>query len=206
MKNSDLVRKESTFGIMNHWALAGSCIILTISGFAFLFKIEEIGAIFGGFASMKVIHNYVGIIFAASLFLSMFNWLKESLTFDADDIGWIMSGGGYLSHKVKVPPMHKLNTGQKFFYLALLGSGIGIAVSGLVIWFLPANKAWMLWAHFIHNVCFIIIAVFMPLHIYLSTIGNPGTIQIMITGKIPYWWAKKKHPKWIAEIEEGRGH
>ncbi len=206
MQNNDLVRKESAFGILNHWALALSCILLTISGFGFLFKIEGIGNAFGGFPAMKAIHNWAGVVFSVSLFLSMFNWLKESLTFDADDIGWIMTAGGYLSHKVKVPPMHKLNTGQKFFYLTLLVSGCAIAVTGFIIWLMPQNKPALVMSHFIHNVSFIVITTFIPIHVYLSTLGNPGTIRIMITGKIPYWWAKKKHPKWIRELEEGRSH
>ena len=203
MNKNDLVTKESTFGIINHWTLAVSCIVLTVSGFGFLFQIQGIGSAFGGFPTMKTVHNWVGVIFTVSLFLSMFNWLKESLTFDADDIGWIMVMGGYLSKKSKVPPMHKLNTGQKFFYLTLLASGAAIAVTGFVIWLMPGNRSAVLLSHFIHNVSFIVITAFMPIHIYLSTLGNPGTLQIMISGKIPYWWAKKKHPKWVREMEEG---
>jgi formate dehydrogenase subunit gamma len=206
MNKSDLITKESTFGIINHWALAISCIVLTISGFGFLFQIQGIGSAFGGFSAMKVVHNWTGVVFTASLLLSMFNWLKESLTFDSDDIGWILTAGGYLSHKAKVPPMHKLNTGQKFFYLTLLVSGFAIAATGFIIWLMPENKSMLVLSHFIHNVSFIVITAFMPVHIYLSTLGNPGTLRIMITGKIPYWWAKKKHPKWVKELEEGHGN
>jgi len=206
MQNNDLVRKESTFAILNHWALAISCIVLTVSGFGFLFQMQSIGSAFGGFTSMKAIHNWAGVVFTASLFFSMFNWLKEAITFDADDVGWIMTAGGYLSHKVKAPPMHKLNTGQKFFYLTLLVSGYAIAATGFIIWLMPENKPALVMSHFIHNVSFIVITAFIPIHVYLSTLGNPGTIRIMITGKIPYWWAKKKHPKWVRELEEGRSH
>jgi formate dehydrogenase subunit gamma len=206
MNPNDLVQKASSFERMNHWALAGSCLLLTLTGFAFLFKVEAIGSAFGGFNTMKDIHNWLGVVFSVSLFFSMFNWLKESLTFDSDDIKWIFVAGGYLSHKVKVPPMHKLNTGQKIFYLTLLSSGIAIAVTGFIIWLMPQNRPALVWAHFIHNVCFVVIAAFIPLHIYLSTIGNPGTVRIMLSGKVPYSWAKKKHPKWVSELESGHNH
>ena len=33
--------------------------------------------------------------------------------------------------------MGKINTGQKFYYLAILAAGAGIAVSGFAIWLLP---------------------------------------------------------------------
>ncbi|MGO9379639.1 MAG: formate dehydrogenase subunit gamma [Dissulfurispiraceae bacterium] len=206
MNNSDLVTKENIVGIVNHWALAVSCIVLTISGFGFLFQMQGIGSAFGGFPAMKGIHNWAGVVFTVSLVLSMFNWLMESLIFDSDDLSWILTAGGYLSHNAKVPPMHKLNTGQKFFYLTLLVSGFAISVTGFIIWLMPEDKFLLVSSHFIHNVSFIIITAFLPIHIYLSTLGNPGTLQIMITGKIPYWRAKKKYPKWVKELEEGHRH
>jgi formate dehydrogenase subunit gamma len=206
LNNGDLIRKESTFGIVNHWTLAISCIVLSISGFGFLFQMQSIGNVFGGFGSMKTIHNWVGVVFAASLVLSMFNWLMESIHFDVDDFRWIAAGGGYLGKWAKAPPMYKLNTGQKFFYLTLLGAGIAIIATGFIIWLMPENKPALLLSHFIHNVSFIVIAAFIPIHVYLGSIGNPGTLRIMIYGTVPVWWARKKSAKWIKEVEEGRGH
>lgn len=205
MNNKDMITMASGFERVCHWTMAVSCILLTVSGFGFVFKIEAIGAAFGGFNSMKNIHNWVGIVFIVSLILSSVNWIKYAVRFDADDVGWMMVAGGYLSHKVKVPPVGKLNTGQKMSYLGVLLSGIALTVSGIIIWFFPNNKTWVLLSFFVHNLCFVFICIFIPIHLYLGTIGNPGTLQIMISGKMPYWMAKKKHPKWIAELEQGRG-
>jgi formate dehydrogenase subunit gamma len=183
--------------------MAVSCILLAVQGYGFLFQIEGIGSAFGGFNSMKTWHNYLGIAFSVSLFFSIFMYLKEALTFDGDDIGWIMVLGGYLSHKVKVPPMGKINTGQKFFYLAVLIFGIGISASGYVIWLLPGNKQYILLSHIVHNISFVILMIAIPVHIYLGTVANPGTLRIMLSGTVPYQWAKKRHPKWVAEVEGG---
>lgn len=206
LNDRDLIRKETTFGIVNHWTLAISCILLTISGYGFLFQIQFIGTLFGGFETMKYIHNYLGVVFTASLILSMAFWLKECITFDKDDITWIKVAGGYLSHKVAIPPMHKLNTGQKLAYLGVLGMGFGIIATGFIIWLMPENRSLLILAHFIHNVCFVGMAMFIPIHIYLGAIANPGTMRIMIYGTVPVWWARKKSPKWIQEVEEGRHH
>lgn len=197
---STMVRKASAFEIFNHWALAISCILLAVTGFGFLFKIEGIFSFFGGGQSMKTIHNYVGVIFSAALFLSMFNWLKEALTFDADDIKWIAMAGGYLSKKSKTPPMGKINTGQKFYYLAILTFGITISVTGYVVWLMPGERNVILLSHLLHNIAFDMIMIAVPIHIYLATLANPGTLRIMITGTVPLEWAKKKHPKWVREI------
>ena len=196
-----MIRKETRFNIVNHWFMAISCILLVITGYGFLFRAEPIGLVFGGFNAMKIVHNWLGIIFTISLLLSMGPYLKEALTFDADDLRWIRVAGGYLSHSVKSPSMGKINTGQKFFYIGLLLCGIGISVTGFLIWFLPGNKHLLTWSHLFHNVCFLYFVVSIPIHIYLGTFANPGSIQIMVTGKVPYAWAKKKYPKWIAELE-----
>ena len=201
MNKSEMIEMATPLERVWHWGLAISCILLTISGFGFVFKLEAIGAAFGGFNSMKNIHNWLGIVFIASLLLSAMNWIRHAVKFDADDFSWMVVAGGYLSHKVKVPPMGKLNTGQKMSYLGVLFSGIALTVSGVIIWFFPENKTWLLLSFFVHNLCFVFICIFMPIHLYLGTIGNPGTFQIMTNGKMPYWKAKKKHPKWIAEIE-----
>jgi formate dehydrogenase subunit gamma len=197
-----MIRKETRFDIINHWSMAVSCILLSITGYGFLFRVELIGLGFGGFNTMKTIHNWLGVIFTLSLLLSMGPYLKEALTFDADDLRWIRVAGGYLSHNVKSPPMGKINTGQKFFYLGLLFCGVGISVTGFLIWFMPGNKEWLRWFHLFHNLCFLYFVVSIPIHIYLGTFANPGSIQIMISGMVLYEWAKKKYPKWIAEVEQ----
>jgi formate dehydrogenase subunit gamma len=196
-----MIRKESGFNIVNHWVLAVSCILLAVSGYGFLFKIEGIGYLFGGFPAMRIIHNWVGVAFLISLFLTLFEYLRESLMFDVDDIRWLKVAGGYLSHTVQVPPMGKMNTGQKFYYIGLVVFGFGISVSGFLIWILPENTQWLALSHLIHNICFIFFVTMVPVHIYLGTLANPGTLRIMITGRIPYTWAKKRYPKWIAEVE-----
>jgi formate dehydrogenase subunit gamma len=181
--------------------LAISCILLTLTGYAFLFKLEPVGAVFGGFNGMKVVHNWAGVLFTVSLFATLFNYLRESLTYDADDWAWIRMGGGYLSKTAKkAPPMGKLNPGQKFFYLAILAAGIGIAASGFGIWLVSGNRTVTLVSHLLHNLAFILFVVAVPVHAYLGTLANPGTFRIMVYGTVPIEWARKKYPKWMKEI------
>lgn len=197
---AEMVRKSSVGEVLNHWLLAGSCILLIISGYAFLFHIEAIGALFGGFDTMKTVHNYIGVIFIVSLLISMIHYLKDAFEYDADDLQWFKVAGGYLSHKVKVPPMGKYNPGQKLYYLGIVAAGIAIALSGFGIWLMKDNATVMLVSHLVHNAAFCIFVIAVPVHIYLSTLANPGTFQIMVTGMLPLSDARKKYPKWIKEI------
>lgn len=194
---AEMVKKVSGGEILNHWILAISCILLIISGYGFLFHVEGIGSLFGGFESMKTVHNWTGVVFCVSLVISMIHYLGESFKYDADDRQWFKVAGGYLSKKATVPPMGKHNPGQKLYYLAILISGIAIALSGFGIWLMKDNASIMLLSQFIHNVAFIVFILAVPVHIYLSTLANPGTLQIMLNGKVPLWLAKKRYPKWM---------
>jgi formate dehydrogenase subunit gamma len=197
---AEMVRKSSVDEILNHWILAGSCILLMITGFAFLFHFESVGAIFGGFNTMKSVHNWGGVVFSVSLLYSMRHYLKESFEYDADDLGWFKVAGGYLSHKVTVPPMGKYNPGQKLYYLAVVGAGIAIALSGFGIWFMKEDTTIMLLSHLVHNVAFVIFAIAVPVHIYLGTVANPGTFKLMVSGTLPVSEAKKRYPKWMKAV------
>jgi formate dehydrogenase subunit gamma len=197
---AEMVRKSSVDEVLNHWILAGSCILLTITGFAFLFHLDPVGSVFGGFNTMKSVHNWGGVVFSLSLLYSMRHYLKDAFEYDADDARWFMVAGGYLSHKVKVPPMGKYNPGQKLYYLGIVGAGIAISLSGFCIWFMKDDATVMLLSHLVHNVAFCVFVIAVPVHIYLSTLANPGTFQIMVTGKLPLSDAMKKYPKWMKAV------
>ncbi|MHB8809129.1 MAG: formate dehydrogenase subunit gamma, partial [Desulfobulbaceae bacterium] len=55
----------------------------------------------------------------------------------------------------------------------------------------------MLLSHLVHNVAFIFFCIMVPVHIYLSTLANPGTFQVMVNGMVPLGLAKKRYPKWM---------
>lgn len=200
---SNMVRKASAFEILNHWVMAVSFFILSVSGYGFLFHVEGIGSVFGGFNQMKVIHNWVGVVFSVSLFFTLFSYIAEALSISGDDIAWIFKGGGYFSKKTVVPPQGKLNTGQKLYYLTVLAAGIAITATGLIIWLRPEMadiKKWILLSHLVHNISFVLMVIAIPLHIYLATLANPGTVRIMLYGTVPIEWARKRHPKWVQKI------
>jgi formate dehydrogenase subunit gamma len=199
-KMSNMVRKATAFEILNHWALAGSFFILAVSGFGFLFHLEELNLIFGSFNTMKVWHDWSGVVFIISLFLTTFHYLPVSLRMGSDDMEWFSRAGGYLSKKVKAPPQDELNAGQKVYYLFVLAAGIVISVSGIVIWLRPWGTNGILLSQLLHNIGFDLMVVAIPAHIYLATLANPGTFRIMVYGTVPVEWARKKHQKWVRKL------
>ncbi len=198
---SQMVRKATPSEIINHWILAGSCILLIITGYGFLFKIEALYSLFASNMTMKAVHNWTGVIFTLSLFGTLSSYLQEALDLSRDDWNWIKVGGGYLSKKtVPVPPMGKINTGQKLYYLAILIGGSAIVASGFAIWLVPGVRLLILISHLVHNLAFVLFVTAVPAHIYLGTLANPGLFRIMIYGTVPLEVAKKRYPKWMKEL------
>jgi formate dehydrogenase subunit gamma len=200
---AEMIRKASTKEIVNHWILTVSCILLIVTGYGFLFQLKQIGALFGGFHAMRLVHNWFGVVFIMSLLATISDYLRESLTFDKDDWDWIRMGGGYLTRdkSVKIPPMGKLNTGQKMLYLGFLAAGIGLAASGFAIWLVKDVRTLTMVSHLVHNLAFSFFIVAVPVHAYLATLANPGTFRIMVYGTVPLEFARKKYPKWIEEMK-----
>ena len=198
-----MIKKVTGPEILIHWTLAISFFILVISGFGFLFHMESVGSAFGGFNQMRDIHNWTGVVFAAALLLTIFHYLPVSLHFTGDDIAWLLKGGGYLAKKTHLPPQDEINAGQKLLYFAVLILGIAISVTGIIIWLRPdmteMNK-WVLFSFLIHNISFDLFLIVIPVHIYMATLANPGTLRIMITGTVPVEWARKRHAKWVQKM------
>jgi formate dehydrogenase subunit gamma len=186
-----------------HWSLALSFFVLAISGFGFLFHLEQVGSAFGGFNQMKTIHNWAGVVFAAALVLTISHYLPLSLNFGPDDKAWLRKAGGYFSKKIQIPPQDEINAGQKLMYIAVLLLGIAVSVTGIIMWLIPdpqgANKL-VLISFLIHNISFVIFLIVIPVHIYMATLANPGTFRIMVYGTVPLEWARKRHAKWVQKM------
>lgn len=195
-----MIQKTTAFERIVHVLLAFSCLALLLTGLGFLYKdsLGWLNAMFGGIHIARSVHNWGGIVFAVSLVLSLGTWVPECLKWSADDSKWLGMLGGYFSKEKEkeLPPQGKINAGQKVLGIAVFISGVIISISGFVIWLFTPSALWVL----IHNICALLFAVFVPMHIYLATAANPGTFRIMTRGDVPLYWAKKKHPKWVKEL------
>ncbi|OPY10047.1 MAG: Formate dehydrogenase, cytochrome b556(fdo) subunit [Syntrophus sp. PtaB.Bin001] len=56
--------------------------------------------------------------------------------------------------------------------------------------------------YLVHAAGFVAIFAFFFIHLYLGTVGSPGSLPAMLTGWVTRAWLKKQHPKWLKEMEE----
>ena len=75
-----------------HWMLALSCLLLCVTGLGMMFQtFNFIGLLFGGLKSLKLVHNFTGLVFAVSLILVIRMWWKEAGVFVLpEDLDWCM--------------------------------------------------------------------------------------------------------------------
>ena len=123
----------------SHWLLAGSFILLGLSGLIVLFGRVALIPVFGkDFFSVvalasKWIHNNVAWAFMAALVMVFVCWVVHNVPNRADLV-WLAKGGGLFSRHVH-PPARKFNAGQKIVFWVVIVLGISISASGLSLLF-----------------------------------------------------------------------
>ena len=195
-----------------HWANAIAFCALAISGivmaFGKFFLLPIMGSTLFGWLTyaLKNVHNFAGPLFAVSLIIVFFTFVKDNLP-TKEDITWIVKGGGLLSgHEV---PSHRFNAGEKVvFWAGVLGLGFIVVASGLVLdKLIPGliyERGTMQIAHMVHAVATVVMMVMFMGHIYMGTVGMQGAYKAMRTGYVDETWAKEHHELWYDDIQAGK--
>jgi len=78
-----------------------------------------------------------------------------------------------------------------------------MCISGYFMWFPEGySKGLLQNMYLLHALGFVLIFPFFFIHLYLATIGVPGSAPAMFSGWVTRAWAKTNHPKWLKEIEK----
>jgi formate dehydrogenase subunit gamma len=195
-----------------HWSNAIAFCVLAISGivmaFGKFFLLPVIGATLFGWLSyaLKTLHNFAGPLFAVSLVIVFFTFVRDELP-QRGDATWLRKAGGVFSGEEV--PAHRFNAGEKvvFWGGVLLLGGIVVA-SGLVLDMVIPGLAYlrsdMQVAHMVHSIAAMLMMSMFLLHIYLGTIGMRGAYRGMRNGHVDAAWAKEHHELWYRDIQAGK--
>ncbi len=121
-----------------HWLLAGSFILLGITGLISLFGRMNLIPLIGkeGYATIalgsKWIHNNVSWAFMLALVMIFVMWVVHNLP-SRTDLVWFAKGGGIIGKEH--PPAKKFNAGQKLIFWSVILLGGSISASGLALLF-----------------------------------------------------------------------
>ncbi len=130
-----LIERFNGLERFGHWLLAGSFILLALTGLNLLYGREYLMPLIGKelFASIsaggKWLHNNVAWAFMLGLVLVFVMWVAHNLP-ARSDLRWIIKGGGMFSTGVH-PPAGKFNFGQKLVFWAVILLGASVSMSGV---------------------------------------------------------------------------
>ena len=122
----------------SHWVLAGSFILLALSGLNLLYGKDWILPILGKemFAAITIggkwVHNNVAWAFMLALVMVFVLWVRHNLP-SLLDLKWFAQGGGIIGNKH--PPAKKFNAGQKIVFWSVIILGASISLSGISLLF-----------------------------------------------------------------------
>jgi formate dehydrogenase subunit gamma len=206
------IERFTPFERSAHWANAIAFVILAVSGvvmaFGKFFLLPIMGSTLFGWLTyaLKTAHNFAGPVFAVSLAVVFFTFVRDNLP-QRGDLRWLLRGGGMLSEREL--PSHRFNAGEKIiFWGGVFLLGIVVVGSGLVLDKLVPGLAYtrgdMQIAHMVHGVATVLMIAMFLGHIYIGTIGLKGAYSAMRTGYVDEQWADEHHAYWYQEIKEGK--
>jgi len=206
------IERFTPFERSAHWANAIAFVTLAISGIVLaygkFFILPVIGSTLFGWLSfaLKNIHNFAGPLFAVSLVIVFFTFLKDNLP-SKDDWVWMAKGGGLFSGTEV--PSHRFNAGEKVvFWGGVLFLGLIVVGSGLVLdMLIPGliyERGTMQIAAMIHGVAALFMMAMFIGHIYMGTIGMRGAYKAMREGYVDETWAKEHHELWYNDVKSGK--
>jgi formate dehydrogenase subunit gamma len=206
-----LIERFTYFERAAHWSNAIAFCVLAVSGLVMAFGKFVLlpligGTLFGWLTyALKTLHNFVGPLFAVSLVVVFFTFLRDELPRRGDWL-WLRRFGGMVSGEEV--PSHRFNAGEKVvFWAGVLGLGVIVVASGFVldrvIPGLEYTRGQMQVAHMVHAVATILMMAMFLGHIYIGTIGMKGAYSAMRNGYVDEGWAKAHHELWDDDLKAG---
>ena len=207
------IERFTPFERAAHWANAIAFVALGVSGvvmaYGKFFLLPIMGSTLFGWLTyaLKNLHNFAGPLFAVSMVVVFFTFVKDNWP-EKGDLQWVLKGGGMLGGG-HAPPTNRFNPGSKIiFWGGVFFLGSIIVASGFVLdMIVPGliyERATMQIAHMIHGVVSILLLAMFLAHAYLGSIGMDGAYDGMRHGYVDEAWAKQHHEYWYDDVKAGK--
>ncbi|MBL0226140.1 MAG: formate dehydrogenase subunit gamma [Geobacteraceae bacterium] len=199
---SRYIERFSTRERVLHWFVTVTFFTLLLSGLGLYSRLfTGYFNLFGNGINAILVHKIAGVLFFVSSVLLFLDNRTRVTEFDEDDREWFRQGGGYLTREDSNLAVGKFNAGQKMFAVFIGLATLILGITGMFIWAPALFPRWIVQLSLmLHGLMFVGSIMFVVVHVYLATIGNPGTLEAMLWGRVSRAWAKHHHPKWYKEV------
>lgn len=221
--------------IFIHWFNAFCWFILVLSGFGIIsgdfvrlapaFWPETLQNIFGGNANIVLFHVVLGITWILGFVIFIIFNLKSTLIFlkrvlvltpmaairDTYSMVVTLLQLFGLFKNLKVPPAHRYNGAQRLLGTMIIFSSLGIAATGLYMFFAPQILNFsesaiygllFRWALVMHLSLVLLVLVGLVAHIYFAVVEEPESLEAMKSGDLEVDFIKHHNPLWYEELKQ----
>jgi formate dehydrogenase subunit gamma len=200
-----LVRRFNGVEIAVHWTFGGLFLLLLATGLA-LFHPQWRNWDIAGVKVVKETHLTLALLFVL-LPLTAAAWdgwrslrrdARVVLRWDGQDRAWLAALAARAVGRVDtLPPQGRFNAGQKLNALYIAGLGVGLTITGGLIWpdwlLGPAPRAFVFG---LHDLLMLLSLPALALHLLLTLVFPPTrpSLRGMLTGHVRADWQAIHHP------------
>jgi len=188
-----------------HWSVALFFFLALFTGFSiylpWLFR--WFNPFFGGGPLIREMHPWFGLGFVFFFALQALNWLAP-MAWTAADSKWMRNMKKIVTGEEKMDPPDTgfFNAGQKLQFWEIVCGCVVYLITGIILWAgaRTFGRISVAISYVLHDISALIMLGGIFVHIYESTIGQPGTFQSMVRGAVSEAWAWTFHPAWYKEV------
>ncbi|MBC8014760.1 MAG: cytochrome b/b6 domain-containing protein [Sporomusaceae bacterium] len=211
-ENESRVLKHRLSSRLFHWALVLGFIPAAITGFIIWLQPGS-----ENFINMAMKIHIIGaavltigiILYSIVGFERIVVFIRSITQWGQNDLKWMAVGGGYahkiiLKKEIPVPPMGKINSGQKVMGILMFCGGLFLLFSGWILYaFIPvAPKEIIYWLDFGHLWIGVFLGLCTLAHIGLGIYNWDDFKAMFGDGTMPLSVAKHHNPLWVqSDIE-----
>ena len=205
--HSLLIRRYTPAERANHWLTAITFLLLAFSGLALFHpSMFWFSQFFGGPVWTRILHPYIGVVmFLSFAGLALKFWHHNLIS--RNDVEWLKRIGDVIRNREdRLPEVDRYNAGQKLLFWTLIATVPMLLATGIIIWrpwfagYFPIDLIRI--AVLLHAVCAFVMISGIIVHIY-AAIWIRGTVGAMVRGTVSRAWARKHHPGWLRQVEQG---
>lgn len=187
-----------------HWTTAGLMVVLMLTG-AVLYA-GPLSTLVGNRETVRTVHVWCGLLLPAPVLVAML--LRRRGSRLRDDLRrlnrWAPGERKWFRRRTRADVrLGKFNPGQKLNAACIAGAGLVMLATGSVMhWFNAFPVDWRTGATFVHDWFAMGIWLLVLGHIAFAVRDGDALEAMMVNGRVPASWARRKAPRWYDEVRD----
>jgi len=186
-----------------HWSTAALVITLMLTGAALY--AGPLSTLVGNRATVRTVHVWCGLLLPAPLLFGVLTRRGTRLRADLRRLNrWAPGERRWFRSRTRdTVELGTFNPGQKLNAACLAGAGLVMLATGSIMhWFDAFPIDWRTGATFAHDWFAFGIWVLVAGHILFAIRDGDALEAMMVNGRVPAAWARRKAPRWYREMRD----